>query len=307
MIPSRAKKRITDKLSECGISVAEEEENKLCDIVVRRKRFWTRNLVMPNVGLNDGYIHEDWITTDLEKCLTRLIDRNYLSLSTFQRRMDLGDDLYRAMLDPYWQYSCGWWLPNIHSLEAAQNYKMELVCTKLQLYAGLRVLDIGCKWGGLLQYMQERYKVIGIGLATSQEHITLGKKLFPKVTFVLEDHRTYCTKHPEEFDRAVCIEHDIDYSSVRNVLKKDSLFLIENTQPLDHLCGQVKGLFRFETVSDVAIYYARTLSEWKKRAISSYTTLQSTECRSLIYYLTVHSVAFALRRIPFWQVMLSSS
>ncbi|MBN0502723.1 class I SAM-dependent methyltransferase, partial [Pseudomonas aeruginosa] len=56
---------------------------------------------------------------------------------------DLGNDLFSRMLDPYMQYSCGYW-KEAQSLEAAQQAKLDLICRKLELEPGMRVLDIGC-------------------------------------------------------------------------------------------------------------------------------------------------------------------
>ncbi|WP_204308080.1 class I SAM-dependent methyltransferase, partial [Enterobacter ludwigii] len=61
---------------------------------------------------------------------------------------DLGNDLFHRMLDPYMQYSCGYW-KEAENLEQAQQDKLDLICRKLQLEPGMKVLDIGCGWGGL--------------------------------------------------------------------------------------------------------------------------------------------------------------
>lgn len=58
------------------------------------------------------------------------------------------------MLDPYMQYSCGYW-KEAQTLEAAQQAKLDLICRKLELEPGMRVLDIGCGWGGLASIWRE--------------------------------------------------------------------------------------------------------------------------------------------------------
>ncbi|SUC40493.1 cyclopropane fatty acyl phospholipid synthase [Proteus mirabilis] len=62
---------------------------------------------------------------------------------------DLGNDLFTAMLDPYMQYSCGYW-KDADSLEVAQQHKLDLICRKLELKPGMTLLDIGCGWVVLL-------------------------------------------------------------------------------------------------------------------------------------------------------------
>lgn len=72
------------------------------------------------------------------------------------------------MLDPYMQYSCAYW-KDADTLEAAQQAKLKLICEKLQLQPGMRVLDIGCGWGGLSQYMATHYGVSVVGVTISAE------------------------------------------------------------------------------------------------------------------------------------------
>lgn len=72
------------------------------------------------------------------------------------------------MLDPYMQYSCAYW-KDADTLEAAQKAKLKLICEKLQLQPGMRVLDIGCGWGGLSQYMATQYGVSVVGVTISAE------------------------------------------------------------------------------------------------------------------------------------------
>ncbi len=73
------------------------------------------------------------------------------------------------MLDPYMQYSCGYW-KEAENLEQAQQDKLDLICRKLQLEPGMKVLDIGCGWGGLAYYMAKNYNVSVTGVTISAEH-----------------------------------------------------------------------------------------------------------------------------------------
>ncbi|VDZ79154.1 cyclopropane-fatty-acyl-phospholipid synthase [Salmonella bongori] len=86
---------------------------------------------------------------------------------------DLGNDLFSRMLDPYMQYSCAYW-KDADTLEAAQKAKLKLICEKLQLQPGMRVLDIGCGWGGLSQYMATQYGVSVVGVTISAEQQKMG-------------------------------------------------------------------------------------------------------------------------------------
>jgi cyclopropane-fatty-acyl-phospholipid synthase len=73
-----------------------------------------------------------------------------------KRHYDLGNDLYEAMLGKRLVYSCGYWL-HAQSLDDAQEAKLDLICRKLALKPGMRILDIGCGWGEALKYAAERY------------------------------------------------------------------------------------------------------------------------------------------------------
>lgn len=81
---------------------------------------------------------------------------------------DLGNDLFSRMLDPFMQYSCAYW-KDADNLESAQQAKLKMICEKLQLKPGMRVLDIGCGWGGLAHYMASNYDVSVVGVTISAE------------------------------------------------------------------------------------------------------------------------------------------
>lgn len=83
---------------------------------------------------------------------------------------DLGNDLFSRMLDPYMQYSCAYW-KDADNLEAAQQAKLKMICEKLHLKPGMRVLDIGCGWGGLSQYLATHYgaSVVGVTISAEQQ------------------------------------------------------------------------------------------------------------------------------------------
>jgi cyclopropane-fatty-acyl-phospholipid synthase len=86
---------------------------------------------------------------------------------------DVGNDFYRLFLDEEMVYSCAYWAPGVEGLEAAQAAKLELVCRKLGLKAGDRLLDIGCGWGALVLHAARRHGVhaTGITLSPAQREI----------------------------------------------------------------------------------------------------------------------------------------
>ncbi len=88
---------------------------------------------------------------------------------------DLGNDLFSLMLDPYMQYSCAYW-KDATTLEAAQEAKLDMICRKLQLKPGMRLLDIGCGWGGLAAFAARNYGVSVQGVTISAEQQKLAQQ-----------------------------------------------------------------------------------------------------------------------------------
>ncbi len=88
---------------------------------------------------------------------------------------NLGNSLYQSMLDPYMQYSCGYF-HNTEDLATAQLQKLDLICRKLQLEKSDRLLDIGCGWGGLAKYAAEKYgcRVVGVNISDAQIEFAQG-------------------------------------------------------------------------------------------------------------------------------------
>ena len=91
-----------------------------------------------------------------------------------KRHYDIGNDLFEAILDPHMNYSCGYW-SNAEDLDRAQEAKMALICRKLQLKPGMRVLDVGCGWGGLSRWMTMRHEVEVTAITISQEQADLSR------------------------------------------------------------------------------------------------------------------------------------
>src|SRR4051812_10036023 len=89
---------------------------------------------------------------------------------------DVGNDFYRLVLGPSLVYSCAVWSDEDTGLEAAQEEKLDLVCRKLGLAAGMRVLDVGCGWGSFALHAAGRYGVSVVGITLSTEQAELARK-----------------------------------------------------------------------------------------------------------------------------------
>jgi cyclopropane-fatty-acyl-phospholipid synthase len=84
---------------------------------------------------------------------------------------DVSNAFYETFLEPHMQYTCGYYTHPDNSLEQAQTDKLEMICRKLRLKPGDRLLDIGCGWGGLLCYAAKNYGVKGHGVTLSKEQL----------------------------------------------------------------------------------------------------------------------------------------
>lgn len=106
---------------------------------------------------------------------TRRNNKDYI-----QFHYDLGNDFYSLFLDPEMQYSCGYFTDWENSLEQAQTDKLEMICRKLRLESGERLLDIGCGWGGLICYAAEHYGVTAHGVTLSEQQYEFAQQKIRK-------------------------------------------------------------------------------------------------------------------------------
>jgi cyclopropane-fatty-acyl-phospholipid synthase len=159
---------------------------------------------------------------------------------------DLGNDFYELWLDPYMQYSCGYFAGEDESLERAQEAKLELLCHKLRLRPGQRLLDIGCGWGGLVRFAAERFGVEATGITLSEPQAGFARRslrehgLADRCRIRVMDYRGL--PDGERFDAMVSVgmvEH-VGYANLREFfarafrhLEPGGLFLDQGIVTLD--------------------------------------------------------------------------
>ncbi|MFI6153654.1 class I SAM-dependent methyltransferase [Kitasatospora sp. NPDC051170] len=108
---------------------------------------------------------------------------------------DVGNDFYGLVLGSSMVYSCAYWTPEAKSLEDAQEAKLDLICRKLGLRPGMRLLDVGCGWGSLLLHAARHYGVTAVGVSISTEQVALARRrieeagLSDRVEIRLQDYR----------------------------------------------------------------------------------------------------------------------
>ena len=113
-----------------------------------------------------------------------------------------GNDFFESLLDPTMAYSCGYW-EHTDGLEAAQRAKLDLICRKLKLEPGMRVLDIGSGWGSFARYATEHYGVSVLGITVSCQQIEFASQFCAGLPakFRYLDYRDL----NETFDRVVSV------------------------------------------------------------------------------------------------------
>jgi cyclopropane-fatty-acyl-phospholipid synthase len=149
-----------------------------------------------------------------------------------EKHYDTGNQFFENMLDKRMVYTCGYW-KEAQNLDEAQEAKLDLVCRKLNLQPGQRILDIGCGWGSFVKFAAEKYGVEAVGITISKEQAAYGKKNTDglPVEIRLQDYRSV----NETFDHVISLgmmEH-VGYKNYRiymevvdRCLKDDGLFLL---------------------------------------------------------------------------------
>ncbi|GGU94764.1 cyclopropane-fatty-acyl-phospholipid synthase [Streptomyces albospinus] len=119
---------------------------------------------------------------------------------------DVGNDFYELVLGPSMVYSCAYWGTGeggAASLEDAQRDKLDLICRKLGLKEGQRLLDVGCGWGSMVLHAAREYGVRAVGITLSEEQATYARKriadagLADRIEIRVQDYREI---HDEPFD-----------------------------------------------------------------------------------------------------------
>lgn len=151
---------------------------------------------------------------------------------------DVGNSFYKLWLDQRMVYSCAYFRSAEDSLDTAQEAKLDLICRKLRLKPGERLLDIGCGWGGLIMYAAERYGVDATGITLSENQAALAKErieqagLSDRCRVAIRDYRTLNTADGyDKISSVGMIEHvgashlPVYFASAFRALKPGGLFM----------------------------------------------------------------------------------
>lgn len=235
------------------------------DLRVHREELFRRVLSGGSLALGEAYMDGWWDCHRLDELFARVLGaelgrhvppwKRWRELPAFlsavlrnpqsrrrafrvgEHHYDIGDDLYRAMLGPLMIYSCGYWQDGATTLDEAQEAKLDLVCRKLGLEEGQRVLDVGCGWGGTARFVAERHGVEVVGLTVSRRQAGRGRELCAglPVEIRLQDYRELHPERDGRFDRILSLgmfEHvgrknyRTFFRVARRLVADDGLFLL---------------------------------------------------------------------------------
>ncbi len=334
------------------------------DIELHDHRFFRRVLTGGTLALGESYMDGWWECDALDEMFDRAIrarldERAALSLQSAlgiaaslafnlqtrngsrvvgRRHYDLGNDFFEAMLDPAMQYS-GAVFNGSGDLAAAQKRKLEIICRKLGLAPGMRLLDIGCGWGGLARHAAEHggCEVVGITISEQQQQYAANFCAGLPVEIRLQDYREVT----DRFDRIVSvgmIEH-VGAKNYRHYMETVSrcmddggLFLCQciagnyataHTDPWiaryifpnsmlpspAQVATAAEGLFVLEDVDNFGADYDQTLLAWERNFTRSWSRFQDRYgdrfFRMWRYYLLSCAGAFRARSLQVLQFLLS--
>lgn len=236
--------------------------------VIHDERFFRRAVTGGDVGIGESYMDGDWSSPDLV-ALVRLFVRNLrvlessrsflgalraLTLRVYHRlhsntvrgtlrniraHYDLGNDLYRLFLDPQLVYSCAYFRHEDDSLELAQIQKLDMICRKLRIEPGDRLLEIGCGWGAFAVHAARYYGAHVTALTVSSAQHRHATELLEgadlasgQARILLEDYRAI----GGQFDKIVSIEmfeavgfdhYDEFFSACDRLLAPDGSMLLQ--------------------------------------------------------------------------------
>lgn len=220
------------------------------------------------------------------------------SQSNVAHHYDIGNDFYKLMLDAdHWQYSCAYWPTEDMTLGEAQEAKLAHIAAKLALRDGLRILDIGCGWGGMAIYLARHFDVEVTGITLSEDQLALAREraeaadVADRVQFDLVDYRQLAHEG-SQFDRIVSVgmfEHvgkpqfGTFFESCSKLLKPDGIMLL-------HTIGRMGGPGVTDAFTSKYIFpggYIPALSEMMKASEPLHLIATDIEVLRLHYARTI--------------------
>ncbi|MDD3180727.1 MAG: cyclopropane fatty acyl phospholipid synthase [Opitutaceae bacterium] len=360
-MPALAQGIITDLFAKADIRM---NGSRPWDLRIHDERFYRRVLARGTLGFGEAYMDGWWDCAAIDEMCCRaerahldeqvrfsltnvaaLVTAALVNRQTVRRarqvaetHYDIGNDFFAAMLGQDLQYSCAYF-DGTDDLIEAQQRKMELICRKLGLRAGLRLLDVGCGWGGLAKFAAEQYgcNVVGITISREQQAYAVQSCRGLPIEIRLQDYHEVA----EPFDRIVSVgmmEH-VGYKNYRafmtaatRCLDNGGLFLCHTIGGnVSRVCSDpwimryifpnsmlpspaqvtraAEGLFVLEDVQNFGPHYDKTLLAWERNFSRSWDRFRHIYGerfgRMWRYYLLSCAGAFRARTIELFQFLFS--
>ena len=342
--------------------------SKPSDIQVHNDDLYNRVLAGGTLALGEAYMDGWWDAEKLDETVDRLLSAklqnevgknletilyiarakvfNLQSKSrAFQvgeEHYDVGNDLYERMLGSTMAYTCAYW-KDAQTLDEAQEAKLDLICKKIGLKKGDRVLDLGGGWAPFAKFAAEKYGVEVVVYTVSKEQAELGKRRTKglPVDIRLEDYRN-ATGGPYDHVVAIGLMEHVGYKNYRTFMEvvhrqlKDDGFFLTHTiggnetsatsdpwfdkyifpngmlPSVSALGKSFEGLFVMEDWHNFGAYYDPTLMAWFENFDASWPEIKADYSdrfyRMWKYYLLSMAGAFRSRQNnQLWQVVLSKN
>jgi cyclopropane-fatty-acyl-phospholipid synthase len=357
----KAKETFESLMDYAGIKVNGYEPH---DIRVHNDDFYLRVLKEPALGLGETYTDLWWDCPAVDSFINKVLRADLIqklklewgavlniakskifnlqtvkrSFSVGEKHYDIGNDLYKRMLDRWMQYSCAYW-DKSDTLEKAQEAKLDLVCRKLGLEPGMKVIELGCGFGGFARFAAKNYGVSVVGYTISKQQARFARQfcLGLPVEIFFDDYRNAVGK----FDRVVSIglmEH-VGHKNYRTYMEKADALLKDNGISFVHTIGgnissticnpwtfkyifpnsilpsiaqlgkAMEGLFIIEDLHNFGEDYDQTLMAWHANFKAAWPELKSTYSdrfyRMWEYYLLSCAGGFRSRRMQLWQMVMT--
>jgi cyclopropane-fatty-acyl-phospholipid synthase len=362
-VASRAESIIRGLLEQAGITVGGDAP---WDVAVHDDRFYTRTLRDGSLGFGEAYMEGWWDAPALDQTISRILGSgaderlpvwadSLLSLrarvqnlqsrarapQVGKQHYDVGNDLYAAMLDRRMAYTCAYWPPGQEEidLDAAQEAKLELVCKKIQLRPGMKILDLGCGWACFARYAAEKHGAEVTGYTISQRQVDLGRELCAglPVELHLDDYRNARGRYDAVISIGI-MEHvgPRNYRTYMEVVDRclapggiGFIHTIAGNHSNDHIepwmhryifpnavlpsmaqmARAMEERFVLEDVHNIGPHYDRTLMSWWQRFDAAWPDLRERYgdrfYRMWRYYLLSCAATFRTRTTQLFQLVFT--
>jgi cyclopropane-fatty-acyl-phospholipid synthase len=354
----RAAEIVREALARAGVTVGGDAP---WDVRINDTRLYQRILRQGSLGVGESFTDGWWDCDALDQMIDRIVRAkvqrvlgaswvlglqlvkarlfNRQAARAFEvgeRHYDVGNDLYEAMLDRRMVYTCAYWR-DADTLDAAQEAKLDLVCRKIGLQRGARVLDLGCGWAGFASFAAERYGAQVVGYTVSREQVAWAKERYAQlpIDIRLDDYRNASGRydavvsiglmehvgpknHRAYMRQAVrCLEpgglafiHTIGGAHAQTQIDpwfEKHIFPNAAIPSLGQLAGAMEGILVPEDVQNIGPHYDRTLMAWWARFNDAWPRLRGKYgdrfYRAWKYYLLISAAYFRSRQHNLFQIV----